>query len=188
MIQVDLITGFLGSGKTTFLRKYARYWINQGVKIAILENDFGAVNVDRMLLQDLEGDYCGVEMIAGGCDKDCHQRRFRTKLISLSMQGYKRVLIEPSGIYDVDEFFDTLYDEPLDQWYEAGNVIAIVDAGLEEQLSKEAEFLLASEVAGGWMCPFKPHAGSVRRDCKSCHRTCKPGIRGRPLQQKTGRE
>ena len=147
MIQVDLITGFLGSGKTTFLRKYARYWINQGVKIAILENDFGAVNVDRMLLQDLEGDYCGVEMIAGGCDKDCHQRRFRTKLISLSMQGYKRVLIEPSGIYDVDEFFDTLYDEPLDQWYEAGNVIAIVDAGLEEQLSKEAEFLLASEVA-----------------------------------------
>lgn len=147
MIQVDLITGFLGSGKTTFLRKYARYWINQGVKIAILENDFGAVNVDRMLLQDLEGDYCGVEMIAGGCDKECHQRRFRTKLISLSMQGYKRVLIEPSGIYDVDEFFDTLYDEPLDQWYEAGNVIAIVDAGLEEQLSKEAEFLLASEVA-----------------------------------------
>ena len=131
MIQVDLITGFLGSGKTTFLRKYARYWINQGVKIAILENDFGAVNVDRMLLQDLEGDYCGVEMIAGGCDKDCHQRRFRTKLISLSMQGYKRVLIEPSGIYDVDEFFDTLYDEPLDQWYEAGNVIAIVDAVLE---------------------------------------------------------
>ena len=102
MIQVDLITGFLGSGKTTFLRKYARYWINQGVKIAILENDFGAVNVDRMLLQDLEEDYCGVEMIAGGCDKDCHQRRFRTKLISLSMQGYKRVLIEPSGIYDVD--------------------------------------------------------------------------------------
>ena len=147
MIQVDLITGFLGSGKTTFLRKYARYWINQGVKIAILENDFGAVNVDRMLLQDLEGDDCGVEMIAGGCDKDCHQRRFRTKLISLSMQGYKRVLIVPSGIYDVDEFFDTLYDEQLDQWYEAGNVIAIVDAGLEEQLSKEAEFLLASEVA-----------------------------------------
>ena len=37
MIQVDLITGFLGSGKTTFLRKYARYWINQGIKIAILE-------------------------------------------------------------------------------------------------------------------------------------------------------
>ena len=147
MIQVDLITGFLGSGKTTFLRKYARYWINQGVKIAILENDFGAVNVDRMLLQDLEGDYCGVEMIAGGCDKDCHQRRFRTKLISLSMQGYKRVLIEPSGIYDVDEFFDVLHDEPLDKWYEIGNVITIVDAKLEEELSKEADYLLASEAA-----------------------------------------
>ena len=175
MIQVDLITGFLGSGKTTFLRKYARYWINQGVKIAILENDFGAVNVDRMLLQDLEGDYCGVEMIAGGCDKDCHQRRFRTKLISLSMQGYKRVLIEPSGIYDVDEFFDTLYDEPLDQW--TGRAV-IKGSGISAGFRG----------GRGWMCPFKPHAGSVRRDCKSCHRTCKPGIRGRSLQQKTGRE
>lgn len=147
MIQVDLITGFLGAGKTTFLRKYAKYWIEKGVRIAILENDFGAVNVDRMLLQDLEGEFCGVEMIAGGCDKDCHRRRFHTKLISLSMQGYQRVLIEPSGIYDVDEFFDALYEEPLEQWYEAGNVIAIVDAGLEDGLSKEAEFLLASEAA-----------------------------------------
>ena len=102
MIQVDLITGFLGSGKTTFLRKYDRYWINQGIKIAILENDIGAVNVDRMLLQDLEGDYCGVEMIAGGCDKDCHQRRFRTKLISLYIYVYKWVLIDPSIIYYLD--------------------------------------------------------------------------------------
>ena len=97
MVKIDLITGFLGSGKTTFIKKYAKYLMAQGMNIGILENDFGAVNVDRMLLQDLEGDYCGVEMIAGGCGKDCHQRRFRTKLISLSMQGYKRVLIEPSG-------------------------------------------------------------------------------------------
>ena len=59
MVTIDLITGFLGSGKTTFIKRYAKYLMDQGMNIGILENDFGAVNVDRMLLQDLEGDYCG---------------------------------------------------------------------------------------------------------------------------------
>ena len=49
MIKIDLITGFLGSGKTTFIKKYAEYLLKKGEKIGILENDFGAVNVDMML-------------------------------------------------------------------------------------------------------------------------------------------
>ena len=53
MVQVDLITGFLGSGKTTFMRHYARYMVQQGWNVCILENDFGAVNVDVMLLQTI---------------------------------------------------------------------------------------------------------------------------------------
>ena len=52
MVQVDLITGFLGSGKTTFIKKYAKYLIDQGLHIAILENDFGAINVDMMVLEE----------------------------------------------------------------------------------------------------------------------------------------
>ena len=55
MVQVDLITGFLGAGKTTFLRRYVRYLVEQGHNVCILENDFGAVNVDAMLVQDLLG-------------------------------------------------------------------------------------------------------------------------------------
>lgn len=51
MVKIDLITGFLGSGKTTFLKKYAKRLMEQGQNIGILENDFGAVNVDMMLLQ-----------------------------------------------------------------------------------------------------------------------------------------
>ena len=82
MIQIDLITGFLGSGKTTFIKQYARYLIAHGLNIGILENDFGAVNVDAMLLQDILGDHCTLEMVAGGCDADCHRRRFKTKLRS----------------------------------------------------------------------------------------------------------
>lgn len=147
MVQVDLITGFLGSGKTTFIKKYARYLMEQGQNIGILENDFGAINVDIMLLRELEGENCELEMVAGGCDKDCYRRRFRTKLIAMGMCGYDRVLIEPSGIFDVDDFFDALHEEPLDKWYQIGNVITVVDACLEEKLSEGADYILASEAA-----------------------------------------
>ena len=147
MVKIDLVTGFLGSGKTTFLKKYAKRLMEQGQNIGILENDFGAVNVDMMLLQELEGEQCELEMISGGCDPETHRRRFRTKLIAMGMCGYDRVLVEPSGIYDMDEFFDVLHEEPLDQWYEIGNVIAVVDARLEDTLSPEAEYLLASQAA-----------------------------------------
>lgn len=151
MIKVDLITGFLGAGKTTFIKKYAKYMMDCGYHICILENDYGAVNVDMMLLQDLEGDQCELEMVSGGCGPDCHKRRFKTKLISMGMCGYDRVLIEPSGIFDVDEFFDVLCEEPLDRWYEIGNVITIVDAKLEEDLTEKSDYLLASEVANAGM-------------------------------------
>lgn len=147
MVKVDLITGFLGSGKTTFIKKYAAWLMSQGLNIGILENDFGAVNVDMMLLHDLEGENCELEMVSGGCDADCHRRRFKTKLIAMGMCGYDRVLIEPSGIFDVDEFFDALYEEPLDKWYQIGNVITILDARLEEKLQPQAEYILASEAA-----------------------------------------
>ncbi|MCR5415399.1 MAG: GTP-binding protein [Pseudobutyrivibrio sp.] len=147
MIKVDLITGFLGSGKTTFLKKYARYFMDQGQRVGILENDYGAINVDMLLLNELRGENCELEMVAGGCDADCHRRRFKTKLISMGMSGYDRVIIEPSGIFDVDEFFDSLRDDPLDRWYEIGNVIAIVDARLDENLSSDSDFYLASQIA-----------------------------------------
>ena len=110
MVQVDLITGFLGAGKTTFLRRYVRYLVQQGHKVCILENDFGAVNVDAMLVQEVLGPGCDVETISGGCDCDTHQRRMRTKLIAMAMRGFDRVVVEPSGIFDVDEFFDILRD------------------------------------------------------------------------------
>ena len=147
MVQVDLITGFLGAGKTTFLRRYVAYLTAQGHHVCILENDFGAVNVDAMLVQDLLGERCEIETISGGCDCDTHQRRMRTKLISMAMRGFDRVVVEPSGIFDVDEFFDVLRDEPLDRWYTLGNVFAVVDALLPETLSPQAEYILASEAA-----------------------------------------
>lgn len=145
--RVDLITGFLGSGKTTFLRQYAKWLMDKGQKIGIIENDFGAVNVDMMFLQDLEKDGALTEMVAGGSDIATYRRRFRTKLIALGMQGLDRVLIEPSGVFDVDEFFDVLYDDTLQRFYEIGNVIAIADAKLPDALSREADYLLVSQLS-----------------------------------------
>ena len=65
-----MITGFLGSGKTTFLKLYARYLLAQGQKIGILISDHGAVNVDMLFLHELEGERCGLDMVAGACDAD----------------------------------------------------------------------------------------------------------------------
>ena len=147
MVKIDLITGFLGAGKTTFIRKYAEYLMDKGLSIGILENDYGAVNVDMMLLQDMSGDNCELEMVAGGCDYDCHRRRFKRKLIYMGMYGYDRVIVEPSGIYDVDEFFDVLHEEPLDNWYEIGNVITIVDSKLDNDMSVHSDYMLACQLA-----------------------------------------
>lgn len=146
MTKIDLITGFLGAGKTTFLRQYAQWLVKQGQHIGILVHDFGAINVDRMLLQEVEGENCELEMLAGGCNRETYRRRFRTKLIALKMEGCERVLVEPSGIYDADDFFDVLREEPLDRWYEPGNVITVTDVRMKE-ISPAAEYLLASEAA-----------------------------------------
>lgn len=168
MTKVDLITGFLGSGKTTFIKKYVRYLLDKGEKIGIIENDYGAINVDMLLLNKEFGDECGMEMVVAG-DPDCHRRRFKTKLIAMGMErddqgrAYDRVIVEPSGIYDVDEFFDILYEEPLDRFYEIGNVIAIVDAGLSDELSKESDYLLVSQIAEAGMVVF-----SKLEDHNSC--------------------
>lgn len=170
------------------MRKYAAYLVAQGHNVCILENDFGAVNVDAMLVQDLLGERCEIETISGGCDCDTHQRRMRTKLISMAMRGFDRVLVEPSGIFDVDEFFDVLRDEPLDRWYRLGNVIAIVDALLPGTLSAQADYILASEAANAGAVVFsrsqladaaqrgaaQEHLNRALAACK-CSRTFQPG-------------
>ena len=127
MVTIDLITGFLGSGKTTFLKKYAEYLMDQGLHIGILENDFGAINVDMLMLHELRGDQCELEMIAGGCDAESHRRRFRTKI---------------------------------------GNVIAILDARLEDNLSEQADYLLASEAANAGKVILSHADAATREQCE----------------------
>ncbi|MCR5214307.1 MAG: GTPase (G3E family) [Eubacterium sp.] len=154
MIKVDLVTGFLGSGKTTFIKEYAKKLVESGERLAIIVNDYGAINVDRLLLEETLGDMCHLEMVIGG-DPDCTRRRLKTKLIAVGMDRYTRVIIEPSGIFDVDTFFDMIYEEPLERWYEIGSVITLVEAGIDKDLTYNSDnisdaagiYLLASQIA-----------------------------------------
>lgn len=147
MIKIDLITGFLGAGKTSFIQKYVKELLKEEQRIGIIESDYGAINIDLMLLQDLEEAGCDLEMVIGGNSPADHQRRLRSKLISMAMLGYNRIIVEPSGIYDVDEFFDLLHEEPLDRWYEIGNVITLLDARLHTPLSNASSYMLVSQAA-----------------------------------------
>ncbi|MCQ2772087.1 MAG: GTPase (G3E family) [Bacilli bacterium] len=163
MTKVDLITGFLGSGKTTFLKEYVNHLLKAGERICILEFDYGAVNVDMMLLQQFN-DKCDLEMVAGGCDYDCHLRRFKTKLISMGMKKYDRVIIEPSGIFDIDEFFDAINEDPICDWYDIGSVISIVDSNLPNNLSNDAEYILKSQISSSGIVVISKMENKTEKD------------------------
>ena len=146
MKKTDLITGMLGAGKTTFITTYARHMAEKCGPVCLIANDYGAISVDRALLEEKIGDLCDIEMVVAG-DPDCQRRRFRTKLISMGMLGYERVIVEPSGVFDTEEFYNILYDDPISSWYEIGNVISIVPADIPEELPESSEYLLADQAA-----------------------------------------
>lgn len=147
MPQIDLITGLPGAGKTAFIKKYVKYLTGQGVTAAILESDFGAVNIDMLQLNELIGDKCEVEILDGANGILPYSHRFYTKLSTMAVSGYDRIIVEPFGFYDPDDFFDALSSGPLPQWYSPGSIVNIVDAGMEENLSDEAQYLLVSQTA-----------------------------------------
>jgi G3E family GTPase len=64
----------------------------------------------------------------------------------MAMRGYTRIIVEPSGVYDTDEFFDVLYEEPLINYYEVGNVFVLYDINTKN-LSEESEYIFVSEAA-----------------------------------------
>ena len=142
-MRVDLITGFLGSGKTTFIRKYLSWLQEKGERIRIIENEFGAVNVDTRLLQDITQE---IDDLAGCCMCCTGKDRFISMLLEAAAGGYDRVLVEPSGIYDVDEFFSVMRLEKVAQVCEIGSILTIVDACLPQMPSGETGYLMYAQL------------------------------------------
>ena len=62
-IPVTILTGFLGAGKTTLLNRILK--ADHGLKIAVLVNDFGEINIDSQLVVGVEGD--NIVNLANGC-------------------------------------------------------------------------------------------------------------------------
>ena len=150
MIQVDLITGFLGAGKTTFIRRYVEYLRGQGEKIHIIENEFGKESVDSTILRNIEDDDCHISDLAGMCMCCIGKSAFISMLVESSKADIDRIIVEPSGIYDVDEFFDVMTDPRVSCCCEIGTIITIVDPFSRPVLTSEAEYLMFSQlVASG---------------------------------------
>lgn len=142
MTRVDLITGFLGAGKTTFIHGYLRHL--RGQKVLIIENEYGCISVDSQLLRD-EG--CPIEDLAGVCMCCKGRGQFIAMLANAAAQGYDRVLVEPSGVYDVDEFFSAMSDPVVAAGCEIGCVLTVVDARLPNNLSEESAYLMFTQLA-----------------------------------------
>ena len=143
-MRVDLITGFLGSGKTTFIRRYLAYLKSQGERVHIIENEFGSVGVDARLLREED---CTIDDLSGCCMCCTGRDKFMAMLINSATEGCDRVLVEPSGIYDVDEFFSVMSADAVKAHCEIGSILTIVDAGMDEKhLTKESGYLMYAQL------------------------------------------
>ena len=147
MLKVDLVTGFLGSGKTTFIQKYLHYLKSRDQKVHIIENEFGAVNADRKILES--EDQVSISDLTGVCMCCKGQRMFSNMLLESAAAGNDRCIVEPSGIYDVDEFFETMKQFAIKESCEIGSIITVVDAHFIETLSDESLYLMFSQLLAG---------------------------------------
>jgi len=95
-MRIAQVTGFLGSGKTSFLTKLALELIDRGFKVAVIVNDVGHINVDQKIMTSHGLD---VKEVAGGCICCEVQGTFTTTIMNLHM-SYKPdiVLVEPTGV------------------------------------------------------------------------------------------
>ena len=141
MTKVDLITGFLGAGKTTFIHLLLRHL--RGQKVLVIENEFGSIGVDAKFLRD---DGCPIEDLSGMCMCCRGRGKFIAMLADAAAQGYDRVIVEPSGIYDVDEFFGVMNEPAVKAGCAIGNVLAIVDADAPRDVSMETGYLMVTQL------------------------------------------
>ncbi|MGI6030317.1 MAG: CobW family GTP-binding protein [Eubacteriales bacterium] len=143
MTHIDVITGFLGAGKTTFIQRYAAALRNAGQKLLIIENEFGMAGIDGFFLksQGME-----VRELAGGCICCSQRHSFYEYLQQAAAEGYERIIVEPSGVYDLDTLFDIMIDPALQNLCRLDNVITIVKPDLPEQLLPKLHGIALSQL------------------------------------------
>lgn len=121
--KIDLITGFLGAGKTTFILKYCEYLKRAGESFVIIENEFGSAGVDVSILTNQNID---VTELSGGCICCSLKVDFVYTLINLAKK-YDRIIVEPSGIFTLEDFYEVALSPEVLECCEIGTVVTIVD-------------------------------------------------------------
>lgn len=96
--QLYVLTGFLGSGKTTILLKLLETLSASGKRIGIIQNEFGKLNIDGEILRN--DDIQMVEINRGSIFCSCLRLTFVKALVEMSSQDFDYLFIESSGLGD----------------------------------------------------------------------------------------
>lgn len=123
-MRVNLLFGFLGSGKTT-LAKHLLANRSRDMKTAVIVNEFGEVGVDGDILK---GDNVDVVELNSGC-LCCTLRGSLMMAVEELRDKAKveRVIVEATGIAQPGELLETLADSSLREGFDVGPLVTVVD-------------------------------------------------------------
>jgi G3E family GTPase len=131
LIPATILTGFLGSGKTTLLKRVLGE--AHGQKIAVIENEFGAENIDSDILVSDTNEQ--IVQMSNGCICCTIREDLRATLQLLAAKKRKglldfdRVVIETTGLADPGPVAQTFFmDDEIAETYLLDSVLTLVDA------------------------------------------------------------
>jgi G3E family GTPase len=135
-VPITIISGFLGSGKTTLLNRILHG--EHGLKIAVLVNDFGEVNIDSQLVVGVEGEKVS---LSNGCICCTIRGDLIDAVVNLVNQTDRPqyIVVETSGVSDPVAVAQTFRLPELMYFVQLDSIITLVDA--ENFLALESEDL-----------------------------------------------
>ncbi|MCR5719283.1 MAG: GTP-binding protein [Lachnospiraceae bacterium] len=125
MTDIDVVSGFLGAGKTTLIKKLLKDALS-GTKTVLIENEFGEIGIDGGFLKD-----SGIEIkeMNSGCICCSLVGDFGTSLKEV-VEKYSpdRILIEPSGVGKLSDVLKAVENVASDMNVRVNSAVAVVDA------------------------------------------------------------
>ena len=122
--DAEVVSGFLGAGKTTFMRARLQ---TAGPRTVVLVNDFASVGVDGSLLRERGAD---VVELPNGCICCSLRKDLADQLKSVVAQwSPERVLIEPSGVADLASLLGVMRSPDLAPLVRSMSVTTVIDGG-----------------------------------------------------------
>jgi len=125
MTKIDVVSGFLGAGKTTLIKKLLKEALD-GSKTVLIENEFGEIGIDGGFLKE-----AGIEIkeMNSGCICCSLVGDFGTSLKEvISTYAPERVLIEPSGVGKLSDVLNAVENVAKDMEVQINSAVAVVDA------------------------------------------------------------